>query len=309
MITVIISDKSLYYAKLQTQSSSDMTKVIFAIFSLLIFTGCTTENTFFHLSEARGTLDNQEINEASGLTTSVVNEGMLWTHNDSGDKARIFLIDEYGKSKAEYSLVGINNRDWEDIASGPGPEDDQHYLYIGEIGDNLAQYNDKYIYRLKEPKWGTDGPTITEFDTISFKFPDGTRDAETLMVDPLTKDLYILSKREENIRIYRASYPQSTTGIITLEKLGTIPYFNTVSADITSDGKEILLKTYDNIYYWPRKDGNSITQTLISEPVVIPYNPEPQGEAIAWKKDGSGFFTLSEESRNTKPVLYFYKKK
>ena len=271
-------------------------------------TGCVTESEFFHTSEARGTLDNPEINEASGLAASAVNPQMLWTHNDSGDTARIFLIDEKGHSKAEFYLRGIRNRDWEDISTGPGPEEGVSYIYLGEIGDNMAQYADKYIYRFAEPKLGSSPTVIDVFDTIEIAFPDGPRDAETVVVDPATKDLYILSKREEHIGIYLAPYPQSTSSVNTLQKLGTIPYFNTVSADFTPDGEEILLKTYNNIYYWKRGD-RTPAEAMMSEPEVIPYNPEPQGEAIAWKKDGSGFFTLSEESPHTKPVLYFYKKK
>jgi hypothetical protein len=41
-----------------------------------------------------------------------------------------------------------------------------------------------------------------------FQYPDGSRDAETLLLDPLTKDIYVISKREfEDIRVYRAPYP------------------------------------------------------------------------------------------------------
>ena len=31
-----------------------------------------------------------------------------------------------------------SNVDWEDIAAGPGPEPGQHYLYVGDIGDNTG---------------------------------------------------------------------------------------------------------------------------------------------------------------------------
>jgi len=50
-----------------------------------------------------------------------------------------------------YSVGGASNRDWEDMAIGPGPVDGQQYLYIGDIGDSLAQYDIKYIYRVPEP--------------------------------------------------------------------------------------------------------------------------------------------------------------
>ncbi len=267
---------------------------------------CFGQQTFSP-AESRGEVENGDINEASGLAAGINNPNMLWTHNDSGDKARLFLLDEYGKFKAEFIFPTLKNRDWEDIASGPGPEEGKNYLYVGEIGDNRAVHKLKYIYRFEEPSLKDEKRTIDNYDLISFEFPDGKRDAESLLVDPLTKDIYILSKREEKVGIYRATYPQSTTETITLEKLGVIPYFNSVAADISPDGQEILTKTYDAIYYWKR-DGQSIADLMLSKPEQVPYVIEPQGESIAWKKDGSGFFTLSEEPRDIEAVLYFYKK-
>lgn len=233
---------------------------------------------------------------------------MLWTHNDSGDKARLFLLDEFGKFKAEFIFPTLKNRDWEDIASGPGPDKNKNYLYVAEMGDNKAVHQLKYIYRFEEPLLSNDKRTIDNYEQITFEFPDGKRDAESMFVDPLTKDIYILSKREQKIGIYRAKYPQPTTETITLEKLGVIPYFNSVAADINPDGQEIITKTYDAVYYWKR-NGETIVELLMKEPETVPYLIEPQGESIAWKKDGSGFFTLSEEPRDIEAVLYFYRKK
>lgn len=276
---------------------------------LFILIGCqaTGQNTFLE-AKSHGEIENSEINEASGLATSINNPNMLWTHNDSGDKARIFLLDEQGRFKAEYYLTGLKNRDWEDIAIGPGPEKDKNYLYVADIGDNRAVHELKYIYRFVEPALSNEKRTIDSYEIITFQFPDGKRDSESMFVDPQTKDIYVLSKREKDIGIYRATYPQSTSETIILDKLGTLPYFNTVAADITPDGQEIITKTYDAIYYWKR-NGESIADLLMSEPEVVPYLVEPQGESIAWKKDGTGFFTLSEEPKGVEAVLYFYQKK
>ena len=263
----------------------------------------------FYPAESRGEIENQQINEASGLAVGINNPDMLWTHNDSGDAARIFLLDQYGKFKAEYTFPKITNRDWEDMSSGPGPDPKKNYLYIAEMGDNKAVHEIKYIYRFEEPDFKNPNREIADVDVISFIFPDGKRDAESMIVDPQTKDIYILSKREQIIGIYKMPYPQSTTDIITLEKVGTLPYFNTVAMDITIDGKEIITKTYDTVFYWERKDGATIEETLMSTPEIVPYIIEPQGEALGWKKDGSGFFTLSEEPRDIEAILYYYRKK
>ncbi len=288
-------------------SLSRLTKTAVVIGIILLSINTYAQGPFYP-AESRGEVENNEINEASGLAAGINNPNMLWTHNDSGGKARIFLIDEHGHFKAEFNLKGIENRDWEDIYSGPGPDANKNYLYIAETGDNKAVHDLKYIYRFEEPKLTDAGREISNIDVITFIYPDGKRDAESLFVDPQTKDIYVLSKREQNIGIYKAAYPQSTSKTITLEKVGVIPYFNTVAADITPDGQEILIKTYSTIYYWKR-DGQSIAELLMTEPTFVPYIIEPQGESIAWKKDGSGFFTLSEEPREIEAVLYFYRKR
>ena len=150
---------------------------------------------------------------------------------------------------------------------------------------------------------------IETFDRIAFQFPDGKRDAEALMIDPNTRDLYVVSKREENVSVYVAPFPQSVDQTITLKKVVTLPLTLIVAGDISDDGQEVIMKSYDWVYYWKRKEKEDLATLLSTDPVKLPYTREPQGEAIAWKKDGTGYYTLSEEADNVKPVLYFYERK
>ena len=53
--------------------------------------------------------------------------------------------------KLTCTLAGVENRDWEDIAVGPGPDASKSYVYVADIGDNEGQYQYKYIYRFEEP--------------------------------------------------------------------------------------------------------------------------------------------------------------
>ena len=110
---------------------------------------------------------------------------MLWTHNDSGNDAEVYLIDMEAKIRQTFILAGVDNRDWEDISIGPGPDSSKQYLYVADIGDNLAVHDKKYIYRFEEPVFtdsGTAGEvklTITNFDTIVFSLSDEKRDTES----------------------------------------------------------------------------------------------------------------------------------
>lgn len=262
----------------------------------------------------RGALDDPRIVEASGLAASRKHAQMLWTHNDSGGEPKVYLIDDQGATRATLLLRGAHNRDWEDIAVGPGPEDGETYLYVGDIGDNSGQYDVKTVYRCPEPPI-SNAPldTIQKVDALRFVYPDGPRDAETLLVDPLTKDLYVLSKRDRFVQVYRAAFPQNAEAIDTLELLGQLPrpqvgiLEQLVGGDISPDGKEVLLKSYVQVFYWKREDEReTLFDLLQTEPQTMPYQPEPQGEAIGFAADESGYYTLSEKQSNIEPRLYFY---
>ena len=253
-----------------------------------------------------GLLDNLNINEASGLAASYANASMLWTHNDSGDKNRIFLIDNKGVYKAEYLLEGCSNRDWEDIASLTTPEG--NFVYVSEIGDNNAIYGNYLIYRTKEPKFGQSPAIIPskDIDKIRFKYEDGNHDAECLMIDPQTKDLYIVTKREAKSRVYQLPYPQSFTTENVAKFVLELPFNYVTAGDISADGKQILIKNYAQVYYWQRTLDQSIAQILQKNPESLPYLVETQGEAICWTSNSLNYYTTTE---GYYPPLYFYQRK
>src|SRR5687767_10710977 len=105
----------------------------------------------FETRKVLAELKNTKLKEVSGVASSVNNKGMLWAQNDSGNSPEIYLIDENLEVVLTCHLMGIENRDWEDIAVGPGPDPAKNYVYIADIGDNKAAYPYKYIYRFEEP--------------------------------------------------------------------------------------------------------------------------------------------------------------
>jgi hypothetical protein len=132
---------------------------------------------------------------------------------------------------------------------------------------------------------------------------------ESMAIDQHTGDIYLISKREHNVNVYKLPFEaQVKLDTLVPEKVATLPYHNVVAADFSFEGKELLLKTYDRIYYWHKPDSLSIQQTLLTKPTELSYKPEPQGESIAWTLDGRGFYTLSESVDNERAKLYFYKR-
>lgn len=246
------------------------------------------------------------IDEASGLADSRTMDGYVWVNEDSGTPAQLNLLSHGGTLAGRLTLPGITNRDWEDMAAGPGPQPGVTYLYLADIGDNLAQNEQNAIYRLAEPR--SLSQPAGAIDRIAFRYADGPRDAETLLLDPLTRDLWIVSKSEANVRLYHLPYPQSTTTVNTAVFRGELPLTLVTSGSISPDGKEMLLKTYLGVYYWPRFSGQTVGDALVgTKPYSLTYQLEPQGEGICFDKAGGGFFTLSERGNAASLTLNYYK--
>ncbi|PQA56183.1 PE-PGRS family protein [Siphonobacter curvatus] len=283
---------------------------------LVGFTACDqlfpgpSENTSFGSAVSRGVLNNADIYEASGLAVSRHQPNFIWTHNDSGDPNRIFLLDATNAQwKATVTVENATNLDWEDMAAAV--RDGVPTLYVGDTGDNLNQYSTHAIYRFPEPNPATlsGNVSVSNVERITYRYPDGQWDAEALMVDPQTLDIYIISKVSSGTHLYRLPYPQSTTEVITAETVASLSQSTITAADISPDGQEILMKDYLTVYYWKRNAGESIAQTMQRSARVMPYFPEPQGEAIAFATDRSGYYTLSEDRNNIRAHLYFYPRK
>lgn len=282
------------------------------------------KDVFFAGPQPMGELNTGLITEASGMVVSSKNDNAIWVHNDSGNAPVLFLIDQKANVLKSFVLEGIENRDWEDIALGPGPEAGKSYLYLGDIGDNLGIRDQKIIYRFPEPEYAA-GTAITSdtvkiISSIHFIYPDGKHDAEVLMIDPLTQDLFIISKNLERPAIYKlaadsiASANKQNPAV--LEHCGDVEFtednmFGLITGgDIGSDGTEVLIKTYSKVYYWKKEDPeSSICELLRSTPDSLTYEPEPQGEAIAFGQSKDGYYTLSEKRFGSIPILYFYPRK
>lgn len=248
------------------------------------------------------------IDEASGIADSKLNTGFLWVEQDSGNPPDLFLLSYNGSIRKKIHLNGAVNRDWEDITTGSGPLPGENYVYVAETGDNNAAYSNYSIYRFIEPALTAD--TVYNWEKITFQYPDGAHDAEAILLDNETRDIYIITKRESKSKIYKLPYPQNTTSTIMAIAVGELSFGGAVSAALSPDEKEILVKTYTNVYYWKRKTGETLDITLQRTPVTLGYDLEPQGEAICFKNDNAGFFTLSEKPFFAASVgLNFYKRK
>ena len=248
------------------------------------------------------------IDEASGIADSYANPGFLWVELDSGNPPVLHLLKHDGRLGKSIFLKGVSNRDWEDIALSAGPEEGKKYLYVAETGDNNQAYAQYAIYRLIEP--GSTVDTVAHVDKISFRYPDGSHDAEAILVDGASKDIYIFTKRDNLSKVYKLSYAEyNAPGLHSATFVMDLPYKGVVSAAISPAQDEIFIKTNSKVYYYTHKSSESIEHALQQPYKILPYQVEAQGEAICFSNTHAGYFTLSEKSLLPRAQLNFYKRR
>lgn len=258
-----------------------------------------------------GRLLDRAMKETSGIAASALFKNMLYVHNDSGDESRFFMMSPDGKLHHIFKYDGNNSDDdCEDIAVGPGPIKGKNYVYVGNIGDNGADRNAIVVYRFEEKRsWTKDSIINLTSQKLYFKYPDGPKDAETLMIDPVDELFYIVTKRKDTVRIYTSPIAHKTNDTLTLTykgKLffeGTKPFKWITGGDISRDGDKILLKSYEKVYYWNRRGKEHLWKTLQRKPKTLTYQAEKMGEAIGFAADGKSYYTVSE---GVYAPIYYY---
>ncbi|MEZ4220569.1 MAG: CotH kinase family protein [Polyangiaceae bacterium] len=264
----------------------------------------TFECPIFDDPVSEGKLDSDALTEASGLAVSRKHPGVVWMHNDSGSAAELFAVGiDGGKDLGQYQLPTATAIDWEDMAIGPGPIEGEHYLYVADTGDIDGSREQVTVYRVPEPDQLLGSGSLSGVTALEFEYPNGKAyDAETLLVDPLTADIYLVSKNPDGkSRVFLASAPH-TSGTRLLTEVASLEFGKSplggsakvTAGDIAPYGELIVLRTLDRAYAFRRVPGQSMAEVLQGTPCKLPLHAEPQGEAIGFSPDGLGYFTVSE---------------
>ncbi len=239
------------------------------VFLALLQTGCVS---LLFAAPPSNTFDSSEINESSGIIKSRHYKGIFWTHNDSGDTARIFAIREDGSLVAEVKIKGAENVDWEDIAAG-----DQGQLYICDTGNNNGKgRNDLTIYLIPEPNPDTD-KSVTVIRKIKFHYKSTSQiDAEACFF--ASGHLYLLTKHRRALtELYRLD-PSKEEQLA--EKVSEYKMPGMVTgADVSADGKTLAVLTYLGVHIFDKPKGNDNYLAGVHKPVDVFFG---QAEGIAF---------------------------
>ncbi len=267
--------------------------------------GCPTACVAY-ASTSSVTASDSRLDELSGIVEGRAHPGLFYVHNDSGDRARFFAVNVSGGVVGEYRLAGVTAIDIEDIAAAPCSEG--RCLYLGDVGDNDRVRDGYVIYRVSEPAPAADVSEVTA-TALPFRYADGAHNAETLVADPATHDLYVVTKEETGASgVYRYFAAMQTGAMAVLPRVASLelPVSGAqlvTGGDLHPCGGRLLIRTYVKLFEYERPAGAPFERVFEVTPREVAFRPERQGEAVGWCADGNGYVTVSEGGS---PVLNLF---
>ncbi len=263
--------------------------------------GATVCDLYASEVDELGTVASAKVVEASGIAASRTNHDAYWVVNDSGNGAVLHAVGADGSELGSIDIDGVLGFDWEDLAVGPGPEPGVSYVYVGDIGDNLRLRSTITLLRFPEPDLTDPPAALSGAATIRLTYPESPEDSEAMWIDPITGDVFVVTKRQSDGRavVYRA--PASTLDLDEPVAMTAIAEFThpdnvfVTAADVTSDGAVLAMRGYNEVWMWVRLD-LGYEETLAAEPCMAPSPDEIQGEAITFVPGSLAYVTLSEGS-------------
>jgi hypothetical protein len=261
--------------------------------------GACTPCTDYGTPERAGQITVASLNTLSGIGVSRRNPGVLYVHKDMTQPA-FFAVTEAGALLGTYTLSGATVVDLEDMAVARCPAGT--CVYLADIGGNLGARADFAVLRAPEPAISPTQAAVTAnvtFERLTFTYPDGQHNAESLLVDPNTDVLYLVTKvaAGQASAVYRLPAAFGATGVaqkvadLTVPRAGDQP---ATSSSAHPCGAGFVLRTNNTLYEFRIAVGAPFEDAFRATPVTVPVATEPQGEAVAYRADGRGYFTTGE---------------
>ena len=217
--------------------------------------------------------------ESSGLAASRAHEGLLWTHNDSGDRSEVFAVDAAGGLHGVSNIVGARNDDWEDVAVGPCAAGS--CLYVADTGDNERKREETYVYRVAEPEPGSPSARA---ERLTVRYPDHPRDTEAIFVLP-PGDVYLVTKgRQDSQTLYRYR-PGTVEKIVDLAPGPAAVQRQITAASASPSGEWVAIREYKLLSIYRTADLLARNTTPALRMDLTPVG-EAQGEGVALLDNG-----------------------
>ncbi len=233
------------------------------------------------------------IHESSGLAVSRQHTGRFWTHNDSGDSARLFAFDARGRHLGAFHLVGVQADDWEDMGSFQAKG--RGYLFVGDVGDNSLRRSSYQLHIFAEPEQPQGQNHVRQ--TLNFVYEDGPHDCEALALDLALREFLLVEKRLAfRSNVYRLPWSAAANSHrLVARRIASIPVPLVTSMDISPDGLRAVVATYGAAYEFGRGPQENWQTALKRRGRLLELPARAQGETICYGEDGVSLYLTSEK--------------
>lgn len=245
------------------------------------------------------------LKEVSG-NEIILGSELIWMHEDGGNKSKLYAINSSGKIQKEIDIQS-KNTDWEDLTS-----DDFGNLYIGNFGNNYSTRKHLKILKIDKKYLDKKSAEVEEIEfeyENQYKFPPKKEelffDAEAFFYFKNSLYIFTKSRVKDNYGktfLYKIS---ATKGKHIAKLMGNFDNGKKIdswitSADISSDGKNVVLLSQKNILIFTDFKGDNFLSGKVKK---IKLNHKSQKEGICFKDDNTLIIT-DEESGNKGGFLY-----
>lgn len=270
----------------------------------------------FILEPGYGRIEDPLLSEASGLAVSRGSDERLWTVNDSGGEAALYLLNDRGNYLGRVRVTGASNFDWEELATFD--YEGRPHLLIADTGDNPSQRPSVTLYIVEEPVF--DGPRpplnarVPVRWTQEFVYEDGPRDCESVAVDPDSGKVLLISKRTDPPALYELPLgPEHAGKRLVAKRIANVAglpmpkdkeklpdnrfgkfSFQNTAFDISADGRSAAVLTYGATWLFERNFDEDWASAFSRNPKLVATPFMLQAEAIAFTPDGRSLFVTSE---------------
>lgn len=250
-----------------------------------------------------------ELHESSGVVPIFGEDGVFWSHNDSGGTAELFAVSASGALLGRVRVAGAENVDWEDLAAGPCPGvEEGRCLYIADTGDNVERRDDPALYRVREPAVG-DSVTAPA-QRFPLRFPHGPRDVEAIYLLPGERLFLVTKGRNHRVEVYRVP-PLEAPGVpLTVERIQRLTRVSPAlprhitGGSASEDGSLLALRSYETLEFFRPDAGGRLVRIPRGQVNLRPLR-EPQGEAVALLPGGRVVLTSEEGLLGELPAMAF----
>jgi hypothetical protein len=248
--------------------------------------------------------------EASGIATGSTAPGIYFLIGDETGTDTIVAVNGSGEVIADVVVDGMFADNAEALTSGacgstplPGPAA-ENCLYVGDIGDNVAQRDSITVYRLPEPALDPPPADPVAADAWEYRYPDGPHNAESMLVDSDGSLIVVTKPDQQGSLPHRMYTGLPGGGELRFDREFRPPaaerplrtlFTGNVATDLASGPGRVLLLTYDEVQQYTAPDAGSPLTDFPDWPHRrLPLGAQPQAEGITATNDGCGYAVASE---------------